>query len=129
MNDEILLVQNESGKFEKYEPYAEIVCNTEAEFEKINEAMRQYQGWIDINDRLPDPEEYVLVSFEIVKYKYYPENSKEYGTVIFRRTSRERDIENMAAGYGSSYAAHALKRIEEYCQKNYFPEKDIVAWC
>lgn len=54
MNDEILLVQNESGKFEKYEPYAEIVCNTEAEFEKINEAMRQYQGWIDINDRLPD---------------------------------------------------------------------------
>ena len=26
--------------------------------------MRQYQGWIDINDRLPDPEEYVLVSFE-----------------------------------------------------------------
>ena len=62
--DEILLVQNESGKFEKYEPYAEIVCNTEAEFEKINEAMRQYQGWIDINDRLPDPEEYVLVSFE-----------------------------------------------------------------
>lgn len=31
MNDEILLVQNESGKFEKYEPYAEIVCNTEAE--------------------------------------------------------------------------------------------------
>ena len=64
MNDEILLVQNESGKFEKYEPYAEIVCNTEAEFEKINEAMRQYQGWIDINDRLPDPEEYVLVSFE-----------------------------------------------------------------
>lgn len=57
MNDEILLVQNESGKFEKYEPYAEIVCNTEAEFEKIYEAMRQYQGWIDINDRLPDAED------------------------------------------------------------------------
>ena len=26
---------------------------------------------------------------------------------------------------GESY----MKRIEEYCQKNYFPEKDIVAWC
>lgn len=64
MNDEILLVQNESGKFEEYEPYAEIVCNTEAEFKKINEAMRQYQGGIDINDRLPNPEEWVLVSFE-----------------------------------------------------------------
>lgn len=64
MNDKILLVQNESGKFEEYEPYAEIVCNTEAEFKKINEAMRQYQGWIDINDRLPNPEEWVLVSFE-----------------------------------------------------------------
>ena len=64
MNDEILLVQNESGKFEEYEPYAEIVCNTEAEFKKINEAMRQYQGWIDIDDRLPDPGEWVLVSFE-----------------------------------------------------------------
>ena len=64
MNGEILLVQNESGKFEEYEPYAEIVCNTEAEFKKINESMRQYQGWIDINDRLPNPEEWVLVSFE-----------------------------------------------------------------
>lgn len=73
--------------------------------------------------------ELVEITDAIVKYKYYPENSKEYGTVIFRRTTRERDIENMAAGYCSSYAAHALKRIEEYCQKNYFPEKDIVAWC
>ena len=40
MNDEILLVQNESGKFEKYEPYAEIVCNTEAEFESMKLSQR-----------------------------------------------------------------------------------------
>ena len=30
---------------------------------KINEAMRQYQG-MDRYDKLPDPGEYVLVSFE-----------------------------------------------------------------
>ena len=36
--------------------------------------------------------ELVEITDAIVKYKYYPENSKEYGTVIFRRTSRERDI-------------------------------------
>ena len=28
-----------------------------------------------------------------VKYRYYPEDSKKYGIVIFRKTTRERDIE------------------------------------
>ena len=53
-----------------------------------------------------------------VKYRYYPEDSKEYGIVI----------EEKADGYDTSYAAHALRRLEEYCEKNTFPKEDIVAW-
>ena len=63
-----------------------------------------------------------------VKYRYYPEDSKEYGIVIVRKTTRERDIEEKADGYDTSYAAHALRRLEEYCEKNTFPKEDIVAW-
>ena len=33
-----------------------------------------------------------------------------------------------ADGYDMSYAAHALRRLEEYCEKNTFPKEDIVAW-
>ena len=28
MKEEIMLIQNEDGKFEEFEPYAEIYCNT-----------------------------------------------------------------------------------------------------
>ena len=56
-----------------------------------------------------------------VKYRYYPEDSKKYGIVIFRKTTSERDIEENADGYSTSYAAHALRRMEEYFEKNSFP--------
>ena len=55
-----------------------------------------------------------------VKYRYYPEDSKEYGIVIFRKTTRERDIEEKADGYDTSYAAHASGRI---LRKEHFPER------
>lgn len=72
--------------------------------------------------------ELIEVTETIIKYKYYPEDSKESGVVIFRRTTREREIEEKADGYSTSYAAHALSRLEEYCEKNTFPREDIVAW-
>ena len=37
--------------------------------------------------------ELIEVTEANVKYRYYPEDSKEYGVVIFRKTTRERDIE------------------------------------
>ena len=52
--------------------------------------------------------ELIEVTEADVKYRYYPEDSKEYGIVIFRKTTRERDIEEKADGYDMSYAAHAL---------------------
>lgn len=64
MEEGITLIQNENGKFEEYKPYAEIVCRTKEEFDHLQNIVEQYKGWRDINEELPDPGEYVLVSFE-----------------------------------------------------------------
>lgn len=64
MEDGITLIQNENGQFEEYKPYAEIVCRTKEEFERLQNIVERYKGWRDINEELPDPGKYVLVSFE-----------------------------------------------------------------
>lgn len=64
MEEGITLIQNENGQFEEYKPYAEIVCRTKEEFDHLQNIVEQYKGWRDINEELPDPGEYVLVSFE-----------------------------------------------------------------
>ena len=64
MEEGITLIQNENGQFEEYKPYAEIVCMTKEEFDHLQNIVEQYKGWRDINEELPDPGEYVLVSFE-----------------------------------------------------------------
>lgn len=63
-----------------------------------------------------------------VKYKYYPESSKEYGIIVVDRISRERSIEKLLPEYGSNYPSHAFRRIEEYLTNNKFQEEDLVAW-
>jgi hypothetical protein len=60
----ITLIQNENGQFEEYKPYAEIVCRTKEEFDHLQNIIEQYKGWREINEELPNPGEYVLVSFE-----------------------------------------------------------------
>ena len=72
--------------------------------------------------------ELIEVTEQDIKYKYYPEDSEEYGIVVLRKISKERDIKKNVSGYSSNYVAHAFRRLEEYCEKNTFPEKDIVAW-
>lgn len=63
-DDEIMLVQNKDGKFEKYkEPYTSIDCQTEEDFKMIQEAVKQYRGWIDIDQELPKDDKYILLSF------------------------------------------------------------------
>lgn len=64
MEEGITLIQNENGQFEEYKPYAEIVCRTKEEFDHLQNIIEQYKGWREINEELPDPGEYVLVSFE-----------------------------------------------------------------
>ena len=60
-----LLVRNKDGIFVEYkEPFATIECETEDDLKQIQEAMRQYKGWIPIEEALPDPDEHILVSFE-----------------------------------------------------------------
>lgn len=64
-DDGIMLVQNEDGKFEKYkEPFATIECQTEEDFKMIQEAVKQYRGWIDVDQELPKDDKYILLSFE-----------------------------------------------------------------
>lgn len=62
------------------------------------------------------------------RYKYYPENSKEYGIVTLNRKSGERILEKTVEGYSLNYAAHAFRRMEEYQKKENFLKEDIVVW-
>lgn len=64
MEEGITLIQNENGQFKEYKPYAEIVCRTKEEFDHLQNIIEQYKGWREINEELPNPGEYVLVSFE-----------------------------------------------------------------
>ena len=64
MEEGIALIQNENAQFEEYKPYAEIVCRTKEEFDHLQNIIEQYKGWREINEELPNPGEYVLVSFE-----------------------------------------------------------------
>lgn len=64
MEEGITLIQNENGQFEEYKPYAEIVSRTKEEFDHLQNIIEQYKGWREINEELPNPGEYVLVSFE-----------------------------------------------------------------
>lgn len=63
--DTKLYVRNKDGAFVEYKkPYATIECETEEDLNQLTEAMRQYKGWIPIEEALPDTDEHILVSFE-----------------------------------------------------------------
>ena len=52
--------------------------------------------------------ELLEITETMVKYKYYPESSKEYGIIMIDRMSEERKVEKEVTGYGSNYLAHAF---------------------
>lgn len=64
----------------------------------------------------------------VARYKYFPEKSNKSGIVGLNRHTGERMIEKPADGFGSNYAAHALRRIEEFEREGEFPEEDTVVW-
>lgn len=62
--DTKLYVRNKDGAFVEYkEPYATIECETEEDLNQLTEAMRQYKGWIPVEEKLPAAGEYILISF------------------------------------------------------------------
>ena len=65
---------------------------------------------------------------KIVKYKYIPENSDEYGIVSFDRVTGKKKIDKLVSGYSMNYPAHAFHRIKEYLENNNFQKKDVIAW-
>ena len=65
---------------------------------------------------------------QLVRYKYFPEGSEKSGIVALNRSTGERILEKSLEQYGNTYAAHALRRIEEYQSAGEFIERDIIAW-
>ena len=62
--DTKLFVRNKDGAFVEYkEPYATVECETEEDFNQIQEAVRQYKGWIPVEEELPAAGKYILISF------------------------------------------------------------------
>lgn len=60
----ILLRQREDGTWEeKPEPYAVIECETEEDFNHIKQ-MFESTSWIPVEERLPEDDNYILLSFE-----------------------------------------------------------------
>ena len=47
--------------------------------------------------------ELLEITETMVKYKYYPESSKEYGIIMIDRMSEERKVEKEVTGYESNY--------------------------
>ena len=53
---------------------------------------------------------------------------RERFIITLKKLTKDRNVEKQALGYSLNYAMHAIRRLEEYYEKNSFPEKDIVAW-
>ncbi len=65
---------------------------------------------------------------DFARYKFFPEKSEDCGIVALNRINGERIIEMQAAGYGNQYAAHSLRRIEEYRKTGDYIAEDTIAW-
>ena len=65
MSDGMTLVQNEDGTFSAYDDTYDIVihCETEEEKKKAIERLES-TNWIPVSKRLPESNDYILVSFE-----------------------------------------------------------------
>ena len=64
MSDGMTLVHNEDGSFSAYDDTYDIVihCETEEEQKKAIKRLKS-TNWIPIDERLPDPDKHILVSF------------------------------------------------------------------
>lgn len=68
MDEGIMLVQNEDGELKEYDDTYDVVihCDSEEKRQKVVVGLLKNKivDWIPISERLPDPDEYILLSFE-----------------------------------------------------------------
>lgn len=67
MDEGIMLIQNKDGELEKYDDTYDVVihCDSKEERQKVVGMLKnKIMDWIPISERLPDPDEYILLSFE-----------------------------------------------------------------
>ena len=78
MDEGTMLIQNEDGEWEKYDGTYDVVihCDSKEDQQKVVGMLKnEIMDWIPISERLPDPDEYILLSFEnytmaaIVRYE------------------------------------------------------------
>lgn len=65
---------------------------------------------------------------EKATYRYYPEDSKEYGIVSLMRKTGKRIHDKPHPDVISEYARQAWRRLEEYQKNGHFPERGQIAW-
>lgn len=67
MDEGAMLTQNEDGEWEKYDGTYDVVihCDSKEDQQKVVGMLKnEIMDWIPISERLPDPDEYILLSFE-----------------------------------------------------------------
>lgn len=72
--------------------------------------------------------EKIEVTKEKATYKYFPEDSSEFGVITFFRMTGKRCLVKELPGYDSKYYCKAMNRIVEYNDNGYFPQKGMIAW-
>ena len=75
--------------------------------------------------------ELIEVTEANVKYRYYPEDSKNTVLLFLEKTTREREILKKSGWITvQAMQIHALRRLEEYyCEKNTFPKRRYSRSC
>lgn len=65
MSNGMTLIQNKDGAFSAYDDAYDVVihCETEEEQKKVIERLES-TNWIPVSERLPESNDYILVSFE-----------------------------------------------------------------
>lgn len=67
MDEGIMLIQNKDGELEEYDDTYDVIirCDSEEERQKVVGTLKnKIMDWIPISERLPDSDEYILLSFE-----------------------------------------------------------------
>lgn len=72
----------------------------------------------------------IELSDDRVTYEYYPDGNKKYpGKIALDLKTKERIyLQDSSEDFGKRYAAHALKKIEEYSMNGNFEKEGLVAW-
>ena len=91
MSDEMMFVQNKDGTFSAYDDTYDVVihCKTEEEQKKVIERLK-FTNWISVDDKLPDSDKPILVSFKNLPFPMIGRyTANDDGGGVFRVTADE----------------------------------------